>query len=64
MFDDLEANAMSLKSERRVPEAIVKRRHRVEHVPLLSDTNFWWMMAVVIILVTVVVIRTLMAWWQ
>ena len=35
----------------------LKKRHRVEHVPLLSDTGFWWMMGVVIILVTVVVIR-------
>lgn len=34
------------------------KRHRVEHIDLLSQTAFWWMMAVVIVLVTVVVIRT------
>lgn len=33
------------------------RRHRVEHVPMLSEQPFWWMMAGLIILVTVVVIR-------
>eukprot|EP00435_Cladocopium_sp_Y103_P024405 s2282_g6.t1 len=56
-FPDAESIWLSLVTEEDVP-AIVKRRHRVEHVPLLSDTNFWWMMAVVIVLVTVVVIRT------
>lgn len=55
--ETVESVWVSLLNEGDVP-AIVKRRHRVEHVPLLSDTNFWWMMAVVIILVTVVVIRT------
>ncbi len=34
------------------------KRHRVQHIDLLSQTAFWWMMAVVIVLVTVVVIRT------
>mmetsp|Transcript_42254 Transcript_42254/g.78632 ORF Transcript_42254/g.78632 Transcript_42254/m.78632 type:complete len:799 (-) Transcript_42254:267-2663(-) len=33
------------------------RRHRVEHVPMLSEQPFWWMMAGLIILVSVVVIR-------
>jgi len=43
------------------PESDVQetiKRHRVEHIDLLSQTAFWWMMAVVIVLVTVVVIRT------
>lgn len=56
-FPDAESIWVSLLKVGENP-AIVKRRHRVEHVPLLSDTSFWWMMAVVIVLVTVVVIRT------
>lgn len=56
-FPDAESIWVSLLKVGENP-VIVKRRHRVEHVPLLSDTSFWWMMAVVIVLVTVVVIRT------